>query len=264
MKMDFREEPMRFSSRGEFISATAHLPADEDAHVPAVLFCHGFTGNRIEHRYLFVRAARRLASAGIGALRFDYGGCGESEGLFEEHTFSNYIEDALLALDFLKQLPGFDSKRLGILGYSLGGSVAAEVAGQNPQLKAAVLWSPGAFPQKLFFERRQELSGSDISSSVEDFIEYDGWAIGIPFIRSLGEVVPVESLAKFPGAVLLCHGLADVVVEPSHSKAFATARNKPQQITRTLFLEESGHGYKPLKEDAKLLKETTRWFSKYL
>jgi hypothetical protein len=264
MSRKFIEKPLSLMSEGKHIAATAHLPSDEKAASPIVVFCHGFTGNRIEQRYIFVRAARRLAMSDIASLRFDYRGCGESEGLFKEHTLLDYIKDTLNVIDYLPNLGGTDAGCAGILGYSIGGCVAAEVLGRRRELKTAVLWSPVAFPQQLFFERRQDLPAPEALPTEQDFIEYDGWAIGKGFIHSLSEVNPVERLAGYAGPVLLCQGSQDTVVPPYHSEAYLTARRQAERITEISHFPESNHGYKPLKEDERLLDETASWFYKYL
>jgi hypothetical protein len=263
MRSLFEERSLRWECSGQKLAATVHLPCSPKEKRPAVLFCHGFTGNRIEQRYIFVRASRILALDQIGSLRFDYRGCGESEGLFKDFTLLDYIEDAETALAQLKTLPGVDADRLGILGYSLGGCVAAELLRRHPEIRASVLWSPVAFPGDLFFEQSKELQQTEISKD-KGFIEYDGWAIGVDFIRFLEKIEPVESLADYPGPTLLCHGAQDTVVDPSHSRAYAAARTRPDQITEMLVLPESNHGYKPLSEDETLLNKTTAWFCKYI
>ena len=261
---EFEERYIRFSSGMEKIAASVHLPKEEGCKAPAVLLCHGFTGNRIEQRYIFVRLSRQLALFGIASLRFDYRGCGESEGLFKSFTLLDHVDDAKRALEVLENYPGVDADRIGMLGYSLGGCVVAMVAGEYPEIKSVVLWSPVAFPQKLFYRQRNDLDPSDVLSSSREYIEYDGWAIGIDFIRSLGQVNPVESLAGYNAPILVCHGLKDSVVDISHSQAYIDARKRPGLNTESLFLPESGHGYKPLKEDAKLLEKTTLWYKQYL
>lgn len=261
---EFEQRFLSFISGGNKIAASAHLTREDGPKTPAVLLCHGFTGNRIEQRYIFVRLSRQLSLFGLASLRFDFRGCGESEGLFKSFTLVDHVEDAKRALEVLQNHPRVDADRIGLLGYSLGGCIAAVVAGECSNLKTVVLWSPVAFPGKLFYQQRDDLHPGDFLSSSREYIEYDGWAIGIDFIRSLDLVAPVKSLAGFAGPVLLCHGRKDKMVDVSHSRAYLEARNLPDLITESLFLPESGHGYKPLNEDAKLLEKTTLWYKQYL
>ena len=65
---------------------------------PALLICHGFTGDKVENHFIFVKMARRLADAGFFAMRFDFRGSGESEGDFSDMTVPAEIDDARVAL----------------------------------------------------------------------------------------------------------------------------------------------------------------------
>src|SRR5208282_4030624 len=97
-----------------------------------------FGGTRVEPHRLFVKTSRLLAREGVASLRLDFRGSGESEGDFQSMTLSREIKDAKAALDFLRSQPGVNLERVGILGLSMGGYVAASVAAQDPSLKALV------------------------------------------------------------------------------------------------------------------------------
>ncbi len=146
-----REEFHWILHQGQRIAAMAHIPEGNGPH-PAVMMLHGFTGDKVESHYLFVKTARALAQAGFVALRFDFRGSGESEGRFQDVTIPGEIEDALTVLSWLAEQPYVDVDRLGVLGLSMGGCVAAHVAGADPRIKALVLWAAVADPLGLFNE----------------------------------------------------------------------------------------------------------------
>ncbi|NMA72022.1 MAG: alpha/beta fold hydrolase, partial [Firmicutes bacterium] len=120
---------VELSNYGETIRGTLHRPVGAGPH-PAVLFLHGLGGNRIEANRLFVRAARILAKQGIAALRIDFRGAGESDGEAEARSVSGHLSDALTAYHFLAEDAQLDRHRLAVLGFSLGGAVAALLAGE--------------------------------------------------------------------------------------------------------------------------------------
>jgi uncharacterized protein len=263
MNQAFMEKTVRITFKEKKIALSLHVPENPEYRVPAVLFCHGYTGSRIEQRYIFVRMARLLAKAGIASLRFDYRGCGESEGLFRDHSLLNYIEDTEFCLEYMKNLDSIINEKIGILGYSLGGAVAAETTEKHPEIKTVVLWSPVADPMELFIKRKEN-SESLQTDKIKKYIEHDGWEIGFSFINSLGKVKPVKKLGKYPGPVLLCHGEKDLVVDPKHTRDYELERSKVKGKTKIIFFPESGHGYKPLEEDKMLLENTRSWFLKHL
>jgi pimeloyl-ACP methyl ester carboxylesterase len=64
-------------------------------------------------------------------LRFDYGGCGESEGRFEDGTLATWRDDALALIDAVTSGP------LVLIGSSMGGWIGLLVALARPERIAA-------------------------------------------------------------------------------------------------------------------------------
>ena len=119
------ERVVEFRSGEHVLRGMLHLPEDvPDRGAPAVLFLHGYTADRIGPHYLFVRASRSLAEAGIASLRFDFAGSGESEGRFRDASLVTELADARVALDFLCRQRGIDPDRIATGGGSSGGTVA--------------------------------------------------------------------------------------------------------------------------------------------
>ena len=126
--------------------------------VPVVCIFHGFTGTKVEPHFIFVKLSRRLEKAGIASLRFDFGGSGESDGDFEDMTILTELEDAKAILDYAKSLPFADAERIGVVGLSMGGTVASLLAGERKEDVAALcLWAPaGDMGERLTQDRRPE------------------------------------------------------------------------------------------------------------
>ena len=67
---------------------------------PVVLLMHGFSGNKQEKQGLLKEIADKLEQNGVASIRFDFNGHGESEGLFQNMTVLNEIEDAKKVIEY--------------------------------------------------------------------------------------------------------------------------------------------------------------------
>jgi uncharacterized protein len=123
--MPLNERAIHFDVHGQRVWGVLHLPIQAAEPVPAVLILHGFTGQRGEGHRLFVLFSRLLAQHGIASMRIDFRGSGESEGAFDEMTPTREVEDVVAAYAFLRDRPEVDGSRLGLMGLSMGGMVAA-------------------------------------------------------------------------------------------------------------------------------------------
>src|SRR5205823_2850841 len=206
---------------GKRLRGMIHRPpkARSRRGTPAVIFFHGFTGDRMESHWIFVKCARALAAAGIASLRFDFYGSGESEGEFCEATWQSEIADARAAIDFLRRYRGIDRNRLGLLGLSLGGAVAADVA-REAQARALVLWSAVARPaelRSLAGRLSRPIPGSDGSR------EYGSHAVSARFLESITRIDPMASLSAFKSPTMIIHPEKDEHLSLAHPEDYYRA-----------------------------------------
>ena len=243
-------ERLVVTSGGRRLAGSLYLP-EGPGPVPGVLFCHGFTGSRLESWFMFPRLARRLVQAGLAVLTFDFAGSGESEGEFEEMTVPGEVEDALAALSALAAQAAVDADRLGILGYSLGGCVAACVLGRRRELRAGVLWAPVAELAELVAREREVAKGAE--PAVGSLL------LGEGFFSTVSEVRPAEEIARSAAAVLVVHGGADETVPPEHGRRLAEACGG-----RYLAIDGAGHGFDTPEHCRRLFAASASWFEEHL
>src|SRR5579864_5720220 len=77
------------------------------------LFIQGWTGHQN------IEAAQALTKLGYTTMTYDMRGNRESEGNLAEFTRADFIKDATIAYDYLKQQIGKDT-RIGVVGSSFG------------------------------------------------------------------------------------------------------------------------------------------------
>lgn len=132
-----RVEVLHIPSGGVEINGLAYLAAGPGPH-PTVVICHGWPGN--EKNLDLAQAVRR---AGWNAITFNYRGSWGSAGTFH---FAQNPEDGAAVIGFLRDPAraaklGVDTKRMAIVGHSMGGWVTAMVAGKDDGLLGAGLIS---------------------------------------------------------------------------------------------------------------------------
>jgi len=133
-----KESPIVFGSHGLKLKGKIILPKDANADepVPGAVLCHGFGA---AYRVM-EPCAQIMAAQGIATFIFDFRGHGASEGAVD----GKMAEDIIDAWNFLSQLPEVDSKRMGLVGHSLGAMSVIIAAGKinNPRAIVALACPP--------------------------------------------------------------------------------------------------------------------------
>jgi pimeloyl-ACP methyl ester carboxylesterase len=122
----------------------------------------------------FAILADALGRAGIAVLRYDDRGTAASTGDYEGSTLADFTADGAAALAFLREQPGIDADRTGILGHSEGGAYIASIAAEDPDVAFVVGLAPMVRPgielmldQAFAIARSQGLTEEQARSSVE-------------------------------------------------------------------------------------------------
>jgi pimeloyl-ACP methyl ester carboxylesterase len=92
---------------------------------PTVLFLPGYASDMTGSKALALEAWAR--ANGRAFLRFDYAGCGQSEGAFEDQTLSGWRDDALSMIDSVATGP------VVLVGSSMGGWLMLLAAIARPE-----------------------------------------------------------------------------------------------------------------------------------
>lgn len=235
------EESIYFVNEGMKLYGMLHRPAEVGLH-PAVVFLHGFFDVRLGPNWLFVKLARRLMAEGITSLRFDFRGSGESEGEFSDVTVLGEVSDALVALDWLAAQPEIDADRMGLVGYSLGGCIAAIVAGRRPDLvKSLVLLSAVAHPVEAFQLMYNPPGGAPPAVRVDNGYEIVGHIVGDALLEELPRVQPLQELAHYHGPALIVHGTQDEMLPLSGVEAYKAVLG---ERAREHLVEGADHAYR--------------------
>lgn len=256
------EIPVVFEHRGQQIIGMLHLPHGR-GRFPAALLLHGFTGTKVEAHRMFVTLSRTLAAHGIASLRFDYRGTGDSAGEFEDMTLRSEVADSLEAVRFLARHKRIDSRRLALVGMSVGAAVASHVvARQKHRIKSVVLWAPVAEGASIL----DDLSTPEAVSSLAQagIADYKGFLVGVEFIRQFAEMKPLREVVKSKCPVLLIHGAKDERVPVHHSDLYERALRSADRIVKKVIIPGADHLFKKHVWEQRLITETVDWLGETL
>lgn len=142
------EQRVLIASNGWQLVADLILPAAGAGPAPAALLLSKANGTRAANQEL----ARLLALRGIGSLRIDLRGHGESTNLGRFIPFApgavELLEgselDIVAALGYLRTVPGIDPKRIAIVGASYTGELSVMAGRITSPPAVTALLSPGS------------------------------------------------------------------------------------------------------------------------
>ena len=275
-----KELDIVLTNQGMNFVGTITYPRNLDKTCPAVLLLPGFMGERdglpVSGTYvipeggrpqgMWERAALKLAEAGYISLRIDYRCSGKSEGYWQDVTLTGELSDVDVAIRYLADNPAVDKDRIAVVGYSLGGALAA-CSTRSPLVKVVALWSaapdPATIETILSEEQRAELEEKGIITMTLPWGE--STTLKKAFFDSCKELDPVGDIAKFDGPLLVFCCLKDTMVapQPEMSMIFMDAHRGPENLVRL----NADHSYNifsgPNELDIAIF-QTMEWLDRWL
>jgi len=183
---------------------------------PLVIIMHGFTGNRQEpmHQEL----ASEFLKKKIATIRFDFNGHGESEGLLEDMTVMNEIEDGREILRFSKKLPFIEN--ISILGHSQGGVVAGMLAGYYPNDITCLLQLAPAATLKDDANAGKLMGVTYDPANIPEYVVFGDKRLSSLYFRIAQKLPIYEVSSQYLRPVCLIHGKEDMVVNDIASRRY--------------------------------------------
>jgi len=228
--------------------------------LPALLILHGFTGSKDQPHQLFVKLAEAVARAGLIALRIDLRGRGDSEGdMAVDVTPAGDLLDVRTALDFLATQPDVDPAKIGVLGLSWGGTLAAVIAGQDPRIAFTVLWNTGTGAHTWQPKEFVEIEGRLV-------LELWGTLVGKQFYEGIVLVDVPANLPNTRGPVLIVQSTVDeAIYEPlqtaQHIAQMLAAADIPHDL---VWIEGADHAFMRYVWEREAIEKTVTWLRSIL
>lgn len=217
--------PFRFGPAARQLYGVFHPAAPAQQRGVGVLVCNPLGQEAVRfHRMLRV-LSDRLAGRGIGVMRFDYFGVGESAGDDEDGELSGWRDDVLSA--HAELLRRARPTRIIWLGARLGATLAALASSALPEpVDRLILWDPVVDGRRCLNELGMaqaralaEASGRSAPSATTSMPiagEALGFGMGASMLEQIGRLVPADLQAAKARRVTL-------VLPPDHAAGTSLA-----------------------------------------
>jgi fermentation-respiration switch protein FrsA (DUF1100 family) len=223
--------------RGMRLVGVLHLPDRKSP--PCVIVSHGLLSSKDSNKY--VELGARLSREGLAALRFDFLGCGQSEGRMEDSTITGRLEELGAVIEFVRNDPDL-GETIGLMGSSLGGYLSLLKAAQEKDVKAIVTW---ATPYRLSPRGPEEAGAPRLGESFYKDLKNHELIAALPRVRHC----------------LVIHGDMDELVPLTHSTVIYETVREPKRLE---IINGGDHRFTHLDHREKGYRLTVAWFYGHL
>lgn len=216
-------------------------PSADNRKLPVVILVHGF-GYFKEEDGLFTEEAERLAELGFACYYFDFSGCGESEGNYEQTSLTKLTQDLRSVYNYIVALDYVEPANVSLIGHSFGTSVIN--AAQITDVQRIVLGGSPFYPYETIRNLFPDFNENGISRRMATSERTR--TMGPQFWADLKLYKPDELIGNFTCPILFIHGKQDNIVPIKNMEDLSSHAKKPQRLV----LEQSGHDFEPERETA--------------
>ncbi|MER3498700.1 MAG: alpha/beta hydrolase [Chitinophagaceae bacterium] len=133
---DYNSEEVEYDNAAKTVhlAGTLTYPKTKGPFVTAILISGSGQQDRDEtimNHKLFAVIADHLTKNGYAVLRVDDRGMGKSTGEVSNASSTDFAEDVMTSMDYLKTRKEIDKKKIGLIGHSEGGLIASIVLTQR-------------------------------------------------------------------------------------------------------------------------------------
>lgn len=229
-----------------------YFTTSDSAKDVCVLMLHGFTGNKTETGGIFRTFSRLLVDNNISSLRLDYMGNGESDKEFCDFDWNTLKSDVLVMLEYVIDTLQF--KKVIVLGFSMGGALALELAKTKADaILGLLLWSPAVNIKEIIeriFHSSPKLSNGNI--------DYLGWEIKRDFLETLHDYAFSKDIKNVNMPCMVIHGTKDLPVPYVNGESVAKNLEKCELI----LVKDATHGYNQAEDKAELFEKSLKFIKK--
>ena len=248
-------ETVRFEGAdGQTLAGRIDHPAGDVRGWAIVAHC--FTCSKQSHAA--VRVAKGLAERGIGVLRFDFTGLGESDGEFSETSFSSNVSDLVSASDWMRE----QGRAVGLLvGHSLGGAAVVVAARKIESIRAVATLNAPSDADHVIQNFADHVEDIEKEGKAEVDLGGRPFTITRQFVEDVRTSNVTEALRGLRVPILVLHAPTDAVVGIDNATGLFLAARHPKSF---ISLDKADHFLSKAEDSAFAAGVIAAWAARYL
>lgn len=237
-----KQVPVAFRNRrGLTLRGTLYVP---ERYTAALIYAHGFPTDSTGSAK---RVCTTLSRAGILCLRFDFTGCGKSDGKHEERLMSRDLQDVRAAIDWLCAHAEFD--KLVLLGHSTGAIDGALYARTDKRLDGVILSGVVSHLDEAVHIDFTDRQVRDFWTRGYTYTSHPTrWSgkrerIAKAFYDEYFTLDIPRTIRKYRGPLLIVHGEKDEAIPASEARELSALAGTTKSRKRLVIVKGADHGY---------------------
>ncbi len=248
------QEEIRIENRrGEKLAGILHKAKGKKL----MIVCHGAAATKSYP--LIVSLCETLIEKDINAFRFDFSGCGDSQGAFIEKTYTNEVDDLEAVIDYFYNL-GYD---VGIIGHSQGGSICLIEASNDDRVELVVSVAARGYTKhyidKLDKKTQKTLKEGGNAYWFESELGQQ-FPFRLSFIEDVMKYDIVELIKNMGCPILFMQGDNDTIREAKETDEMFENANDPKEKS---IIKGADHFFSKKTEQTKVTKAAIKFILKY-
>jgi pimeloyl-ACP methyl ester carboxylesterase len=245
-----RKELLRYATPDGFqLSAIMTTPRDRQVGSWAIM-SHGILESKDEYAGFYTDIAESLARRGVGSIRFDFRGHGDSSGTTMDISV---VGDVIDIKTTLRQLPKGYEGRVSFIGTSFGAGPSIFAAHDlGRRVSALVLIAPVLDYTRTFLEPSTPWARASFTTEALESLDDRGYLLldqkaklSPRLIEEFRMLNPIDALTQLVSPSLIIHGDRDSMVPYSVSYETASSLNHTKLHT----LKGADHGFTDADDD---------------
>ncbi len=239
------------NDHGEKLTGTLHLPARSADQ--GIILAHCFTCSR--HTNILRQLGQAFAEKGLIALRFDFSGNGQSEGIFSQSTFTKQTSELASAYTLLSDQ---GIKQIGLAGHSMGSVIALLAVSKINAVKAVCTIAgrlSGDRPGQFFTQ--DQAKSLEQTGQVEFISRGRSLILTDDFFADAAQYNIPQTISQLKIPLFIVHGDKDEIITADEAHTAHRLNKKNSQLA---IIEGADHMFSQKNLRTNAVEKIVSWF----